>query len=143
MDIKKKVDQLVKKHQTRNPFDIIAGLNVILIYYPLHGVRGFYQYFQRNNLIYIDESLSYHEQQFECAHELGHMFLHKKSNALFMDSRTHLNTSRYENEANLFAMDLLVADEQLIEYQELSLPQLAKALGYRENLMLLRLHDFD
>lgn len=142
MDIKSKVDQLVRKHQTRNPFEIITGLNVILIYYPLQGVRGFYQYFQRNNLIYIDESLSYHEQKFECAHELGHMFLHKKSNALFMDSRTHLNTCRYENEANLFAMDLLITDEQIKEYMELPLEQLSKTLGYREDLLCLRLRDF-
>lgn len=143
MDIKKKVDMLVRKHQTRNPFEIISGLNAILIFYPLHGVRGFYQYFQRNNLIYIDESLSYHEQQFECAHELGHMFLHKKSNALFMDSRTHLNTCKYENEANLFAMDLLVSDEDISEHLDLPISQLSRALGYRKELIELRLHDFD
>ena len=50
MDIKKKADALVRKHQTRNPFEIILGLNVILVFAPLTGVRGFYQYFQRNNI---------------------------------------------------------------------------------------------
>ena len=71
MDIKKKADALVRKHQTRNPFEIILGLNVILVFAPLTGVRGFYQYFQRNNIIYIDENLPPHEQAFVCAHELG------------------------------------------------------------------------
>lgn len=28
MDIKKKADSLVRKHQTRNPFEIIQGMNV-------------------------------------------------------------------------------------------------------------------
>ena len=51
MDIKKKAEDLVRKHQTRNPFEIIRGLNVILVFTPLVGVRGFYQYFQRNNII--------------------------------------------------------------------------------------------
>ena len=71
MDIKKIVNSLVKKHKTRNPFEIIKGLNVILVPVPLEGVRGFYQYFQRNNIIYIDDSLPEHEQILVCAHELG------------------------------------------------------------------------
>ncbi len=83
MDIKKKADALVRKHQTRNPFELILGLNVILVFAPLIGVRGFYQYFQRNNIIYIDENLPPHEQAFVCAHELGHMFLHKKPMLFF------------------------------------------------------------
>ena len=74
MDIKKKADSLVRKFQTRNPFEIIQGLNVILVFAPLVDTRAFYQYFQRNNIIYIDESLTKHEQAFECAHEMGHMF---------------------------------------------------------------------
>ena len=52
MDIKKTVNSLVKKHKTRNPFEIIKGMNVILVPAQLEGVRGFYQYFQRNNIIY-------------------------------------------------------------------------------------------
>ncbi len=63
MDIKKIVDSLVKKHKTRNPFEIIKGLNVILVPVPLEGVRGFYQYFQRSKILsYIDHSLPEHEQ---------------------------------------------------------------------------------
>ena len=78
MCIKRRVSQLVRKYQTRNPFEMIKGMNVILVHYPLEGVRGFYQYFQRNNIIYLDERLSEAEQRFVLAHELGHMFLHKK-----------------------------------------------------------------
>ena len=90
MDIKRLVNSLVRKHKTRDPFEIIENLNAIVVFHPLQGVRGFYQYFQRNNIIYIDETLSEHEQRLVCAHELGHMLLHKKSNAIFMDSRTSL-----------------------------------------------------
>ena len=36
------------------------------------------------------------------------MFLHKKANAIFMDTRTFMNGNRYEKEADTFAMDLLV-----------------------------------
>ena len=139
MDIKKKADSLARKYQTRNPFEIIRGLNVILIFVPLIDTRALYQYFQRNNIIYIDENLSRHEQAFECAHEMGHMFLHKKANTIFMDTRTGLNTDRYENEADTFAMDLLVDDDTLTEYQQYNVEQLAHILGYEKRLIELRL----
>ena len=139
MDIKKKADSLARKYQTRNPFEIIRGLNVILVFTPLIDTRAFYQYFQRNNIIYIDENLSRHEQAFECTHEMGHMFLHKKANTIFMDTRTGLNTDRYENEADTFAMDLLVDDDTLAEYQQYSIEQLSHILGYEKRLIELRL----
>lgn len=139
MDIKKKADSLVRKHQTRNPFEIIQGMNVIVVFAPLCGVRGFYQYFQRNNIIYIDENLPEHEKKFVCAHELGHMLLHKKANALFMDSRTHLNTHRYEVEADTFAMDLLIDDDMIADYKPYTVDQISHLLGYRKELIELRL----
>lgn len=139
MDIKKLANSIARQHHSRNPFEIIKGLNVILLFVPLEGVRGFYQYFQRNNIIYIDESLPTHEQIFVCAHELGHMFLHKKSNTIFMDTYTNFNTSKYENEANKFAMELLIPDNFLIENQNYTVGQIARRLGYNEELIKLRL----
>lgn len=139
MTIREQVVKLVKLYKTRDPFEMIKGMNVILVYYPLENIRGFYQYFQRNNIIYIDEQLPKHEQLFVLAHELGHMFLHKKSNFIFMDTKTHFNTTKYETEANKFAMELLIDDEFLEEYKNLTTEQLARMLGYQEKLIELRL----
>lgn len=139
MDLKKKVDVLVKKYKTRDPFEIIRGLNVILVFAPLVETRGFYQYFQRNNIIYINENLPHHEQMFVCAHELGHMFLHKKANAIFMDTRTHFNTYKYEIEADTFAMHLLIGDDALVEYENYTIDQISHLLGYQKELIELRL----
>ena len=139
VDIKRKVNQLVRLFDTRDPFEMIKGMNVILVFYPLDGVRGFYQYFKRNNIIYIDESLSRHDQQFVCAHELGHMFLHKRSNALFMDTRTQFNTSKYELEADKFAVNLLIPDFILDEHHDYSTDQLSRMLGYDQKIIELRL----
>lgn len=140
MDIKKRADKLARFYRTRNPFEIIQGMNVILVTYPLEGVRGFYQYFQRNNIIYLDERLSEHDRRFVLAHEMGHMLLHKKSNAIFMDTRTQFNTSKYEKEADLFAMSLLVPDEILMDYRGCDVAQLSRALGYHERLIKLRMY---
>lgn len=139
MDIKARVGKLVRKYKTRDPFEMIKGMNVILVLYPLEGVRGFYQYFQRNNIIYIDETLSEHDKSFVLAHELGHMMLHKKSNAIFMDTRTQFKTSRYETEADKFAMELLISDDSLSEYNEYTIDQLSLVYGYHQKLIELRL----
>lgn len=139
MNVKRLADSLVRKYNTRNPFEIISNLNAIVIFYPLHGVNGFYQYFQRNNLIYIDEALDDVEKNFVCAHELGHMLLHKKTNAIFMDSRTQLNTTKYEIEADRFAVDLLIPDETILENGQMTTEQLGRMLGYSKDLIELRL----
>lgn len=139
MDIKKRADKLARFYRTRNPFEIVRGMNVILVTYPLEGVRGFYQYFQRNNIIYLDERLSGHDRKFVLAHEMGHMLLHKKSNAIFMDTRTQFNTSRYEKEADLFAMCLLLPDDILMEYPGYGVDQLSITLGYSKKLIELRI----
>lgn len=141
MNIKKKADLLVRRFRTRNPFEIIKGLNAIVVFAPLIDTRAFYQYFQRNNIIYIDENLPYHEQVFECAHEMGHMFLHKKANAIFMDTRTFMNGNRYEKEADTFAMDLLIGDDMLIENKQYNIEQLSKLFGYEERLIKLRMEQ--
>lgn len=141
MDIKKKADSLVRKHQTRNPFEIIQGMNVIVVFTPLCGVRGFYQYFQRNNIIYIDEDLPEHEKKFVCAHELGHMLLHKTANAIFLDSRTHLNTHRFEVEADAFAMALLIGDDVIAECSHCTAEQMSYFFGYQKKLIELRLSN--
>lgn len=135
MCIKRRVSQLVRKYQTRDPFEMIKGMNVILVHYPLEGVRGFYQYFQRNNIIYLDERLTEAEQRFVLAHELGHMFLHKRANAIFMDTRTQFNTDKFEKEAATFAMELLVSDAEIIEHPYLTIGQLARMTGYAEELL--------
>ena len=46
MDIKKRANQIAHRFQSRNPFEIVRGLNVILVDAPLSGVRGFISIFR-------------------------------------------------------------------------------------------------
>ena len=141
MTIKQKANSLARKYNSRNPFEIIKNLNAIVVFCPLKGVKGFYQYFQRNNIIYIDNELSESEQRFVCAHELGHMLIHKNANAIFMDSQTHLNISKYEIEADRFAINLLISDDDIGNNLEYTVNQLSRLFGYHEKLIELRLQD--
>ncbi|MST73432.1 ImmA/IrrE family metallo-endopeptidase [Roseburia sp. MUC/MUC-530-WT-4D] len=138
MNIRDQVKSIVKKYGTRNPFEILEQKNAILVYAPLEGVRGFYQYFQRNHIIYIDENLPKSEKTFVCAHELGHLFLHKKANALYMDSHTLFNTNKFENEANTFAAELLIPDELVYDHPGMTSKQIARLAGYSEKIMTFK-----
>lgn len=142
MNIHSLAESIVRKYHTRNPFEIIKERNAILVYAPLVDVRGFYQYFQRNHLIYIDENLPETEKTFVCAHELGHMLMHKKANAVYMDTKTCFNTNKYEIEANTFAAELLIPDETIIENCNLTTEQLSRLLGYDQALVELRLKSY-
>ena len=63
------------------------------------------------------------------------MLLHKNSNALFMDTRTHFVTTKYENEANTFAAELLIPDEIILENPNMTKSQIAHLAGYDEKIM--------
>ena len=53
MNIKKLADSLVRKYNTQNPFEIIDNLNAIVVFYPLQGVRGFYNIFSETTLFIL------------------------------------------------------------------------------------------
>ena len=139
MEQKRIADALVRKCGTRDPFRIAESLGFEVIRLPLHGIRGFYQYVKRCKLIYIDSSLSERDACFVCAHELGHAFLHQGYNRIFMDTHTHFISSRYENEANRFAVDLLFDDEDLQDFLEHPVQVTADCLGIPVDLAAYRL----
>lgn len=142
MNIHDFVEKTVRKYHTRDPYKIAREKNVLLVFAPLIDVRGFFQYFQRNNIIYIDETLSEHEQRFVCAHELGHMHMHKSDNFLYMDTKTGFNTNKYEIEANQFAVNLLIPDEVILENYNCTVGQLSRIFGYEKALIELRLKSY-
>lgn len=143
MNIKKRVNQSVQKYGTRNPLEIAERIGCIIVRYPLDGVRGFYHYFQRNHIIYVDERLSEQDFIFVIAHELGHLFLHKDSNAIFMDTRTNFVTNKFEIEADRFALNLLIQDSDIEEHLDFTAEQFSRLFGYHKKMIELRMKDFN
>lgn len=141
MNTKRLAQALVRRHGTRDPFRIAAELGYIIIRTPLVGVRGFYQHLKRCNIIYLDNSLADQEAAFVCAHELGHSLLHKGLNRIYMDTRTLMVTSRYELDADRFAVDLLIDDADLENLLELPASTVATCLGISEPLAVYRLRS--
>ena len=131
--------KLMRRCNSNNPFTIVRALDIILIYCHLVDLNGFYQYHKRNHIIYLSEDLDEVTARFVLAHELGHMQLHRNLNTVFMDTRTFNPHSRFERQANTFAVELLLPDDLLREYSDYSIYQLARSVGVPEEFVGLKL----
>lgn len=138
-EIKSKVNQLKRKACSSDPFDIAAALNIKVIYEPLGNVDGYYNKTLRMKQIHINEDLSPLMQMFTCAHELGHALLHPNVSTPFLRRNTLFSVDRLEQEANKFAVELMIPDEILAEYADLTLDQMANMYGFDRRLIQLRL----
>lgn len=134
-------EKLVRTYGTRDPFGIAKAMGFIIIKTPLKGILGFYQEARRCRIIYLRADMPEQEQKWVCAHELGHALQHKGLNRIFMDNCTQMVTSRYEKEADQFAIDLLYSDEDLRDLAEYSVATVAQILGVKYELAEYRMNS--
>lgn len=114
MKVKNTVNKLVNKYGTNNPFELVSKHNILIYRKPLGNILGYYTTQRRVQMIYLNENIE--EQQMErfvCAHELAHAILHPKLNTPFLRSNTLFSVDKVEREANTFAVELLVPDEDV------------------------------
>lgn len=142
-DIKRLVAYYTRKCNSREPFDIAKYLNIQIQIGPLGSRCGCYMFLKNHRCIFLNENLEEHEKQLVMAHELAHAILHRKQNCYFIRSRTLLLNSKTEKEANLFAAELLIPDEVLMENRNYTTGQLSRLLGYEEKFIELRLKSID
>jgi Zn-dependent peptidase ImmA (M78 family) len=141
-EVKKKVAYYIKKYQTNNPFRLATALGIEVAVGDIGSRAGCYMYLKRTKCIWINENLEGNERLFVMAHELGHAILHPRQNCYFIRHKTLFLNSKVEQEANQFAINLLIPDDILAEYlmyQEYTLDQLSRLLGYEKRLIELRL----
>lgn len=139
------VERLVKKCKSRNPFDILNTLNVVVMesssYQKLKGYC-----FSANRTVYvvINESLHPALKKIVAAHELAHIILHKNmlQIAPMKDSVLYDMTSETEYEANLFAADLLIPDETVTDMskdEDMDYFKMCQTLNTSPDLMSFKL----
>ncbi|HDX9650177.1 hypothetical protein COL68_16575 [Bacillus wiedmannii] len=140
MKIKDYVMKIVKKHGTTNPFEIAKRKNIIVLFEDLGNTLGFYNTYKRFKFIHINNRIDETTQRFVCAHELGHALLHPKANTPFLRNKTFFSVDRLEIEANTFAVELLLPDEMISEYQDtnLSIQEIAEIYGIPESFARLK-----
>lgn len=139
--IKDRVITLSKRHKTNDPFKLASLMNIIVVPWDLHEeINGFYRYDKRNKYIFYNNNLCGNDQRFVCAHELGHAILHPRANTPFLRKNTLFSIDKLEVEANTFAVELLLPDEYLQEYQDtnLSIYDFSEMFGIPRELCLLK-----
>jgi Zn-dependent peptidase ImmA (M78 family) len=140
MQIKSKVLKLIKKHRTNNPFEIASQMNILVIKERLGEILGYFHTYKRIPMIHINCDIGETEQRFVCAHELGHSVLHKNVNTPFLKKNTLFSIDRIEREANEFAVELLIPDQILYEYQDstMTIYEIAAMYGIPQGLVHLK-----
>lgn len=137
--MKELINKLYKKYYTTNPIELAKCLNIKILFEELGSINGYYNTAFRQKFIHINSNLEEQKQKFTIAHELGHALLHPKANTHFLRENTLFSINKLEKEANLFAVNLLISDEDLREYQGFSISQLSSVFGIHEKLIELRL----
>jgi Zn-dependent peptidase ImmA (M78 family) len=138
MNIKQLAVDTAVKHHTTNPFTIAKKHHVIISHEPLGNIMGYHNYDSRSHFIHLNQDLSDYEQIFTCAHELGHVLLHPRTNTSFLRRNTLFSVGRIEREASTFAVELLLPDTLILEHTTCSLYDLAKIVGIPKALISLK-----
>ena len=116
--ILKKSQALIERYGTRDPFEIADRLGYYVRLMNTRKQKGFCKILLGNCFIFINANLSPQMKRMTCAHELGHLLLHKdalKKEVFLAEMELFDITDRRELEANQFAASLLISDEELLQ----------------------------
>lgn len=112
------VEKLIKKYNTRDPYELCNLLGIKIHYYDMQKkLKGFFYYQSRQKNIVIDSNVNDILERILIAHELGHAILHTKIAMMrgFQEMEVFEGSSVEEDEANFFAAELLLEDQAVLE----------------------------
>ncbi len=142
---------LVREYATRDPFLIARHKGYTVRYLDLKKQKGFCTNIYNNFFIFINQNLSDQMKRMTCAHELAHIILHKDQ--LGRDSAGRFShfvemelfdiTNQTEYEANLFAANLLIDEEDLMRMltDGQDIVSIASTMDVNVNMLALKLAE--
>ena len=94
--------------------------------------------------IFISQNMSEQMQRITCAHELGHILLHRDiltKDRFFLEYELFNIQNETEYEANVFAAGLLIDEQELYEQikEENDMTAIASAMDINVNLLMIRI----
>ena len=137
-------EKLIKRFGTRDPFEIAHMLGYSVKFINTKKQKGFCKILLNNFFIFINENLSPQMQRMTCAHELGHLLLHRdvlKRELFLAEMEIFDITDQKELEANEFAASLLIDDEELLQLlrEEYDIVTAASMLDVNVNMFMVKL----
>jgi Zn-dependent peptidase ImmA (M78 family) len=139
--------QLIRRYQTRDPFTIAEERGIqILMRSDFKSQKGAFVVLQNISFIFINANLSEHMQRLVCAHELGHALLHRtlgKNVGGVMEFEIFDIKDDTEYDANVFAANLLIDEEEVLEMarEGYDVVHIAKELNLNVNILLVKLNE--
>ncbi len=114
------VQKVIKKTGESDPARICEQMDIPVLYRPMGtrngAIKGFSLELKRIRTITINSDMPDTLQRIILSHELGHAVLHRNCQPQPNFGLSHYNqNSIMENEANLFAAELLLPDEDVLE----------------------------
>ncbi len=119
--ISKEVKRIRKKYAAKDPGSLCQAMNISLLSAAMGpgsgACKGFYLMQSRKQVIVINSDLPEELQRIVLMHEIGHAVLHRKVSGAkaFHDFSLFDEASLYEYEANIFAADYLMDDDEVLD----------------------------
>jgi Zn-dependent peptidase ImmA (M78 family) len=118
------------------------SLGVEVMFMDLGSLKGMYKYLKRNRFAAINEGLDDNTKRIVCAHELGHDLLHRNlaKKVVLQEFMLYDMKSRPEYEANLFASEILLPDNEIftLAKEGYDIQQIASMLYTDVNLVAIK-----
>lgn len=143
-EIVRKANQIVRQCGTRDPHKIAEELGIEIMYCPFTSQKGAYRVIMRNRFMFVKEDLHPVMENIVLLHELGHDSLHRdeatKAGGFKEFNIFDIRDSRMEYEANIFATQIALPDDDFLELAEqgYDVQQIASAMHSDVNLVALK-----
>lgn len=143
-EIVQKANHIVRLCGTRDPHRIADELGIEIMYCPFKSQRGAYKVIMRNRFMFIKEDLHPVMENIVLLHELGHDSLHRdeatKVGGFKEFNIFDIRDSRMEYEANIFATQIALPDDDFLELAEqgYDVQQIARTMHSDVNLVALK-----
>lgn len=144
LEIVQAANNLVRDLGTRDPHRIARELGIEVISMNYKRQRGAYKVLLRNRFIFIKNDLHPVMETIVMLHEIGHDVLHRseavKAGGFKEFNIFNMQESRMEYEANVFASQVALEDEEILEYIHYGydIQQIASATHSDTNLVALK-----
>lgn len=145
--IVEKISQLKSEYGTSDPFELLEALGVKVKYnYDFTKLKAFYYVMFGCPYVVLNGNIDEYQMRTVAAHELGHHVLHQSlaQNSPIKELGFYDMKSGPEYEANLFAANLLIDDEELLQMirDESDFYSLCSNLNVSPDLMAFKMKTF-
>lgn len=142
-------NRIYRTYEHRRTEHIAKEMGILIIPTPFKKQKGAYKVIERQPIIFINDHLHPVVREIVFGHELGHHLLHReeaiRAGGFQEFSLFDMRENRMEYEANLFAAQLMLPDDEIKEliYRGYDVQQIAKAMRSDINLVAIKVSELN